>query len=129
MSAISFLLIFVPALSIILLILNIVLAVTKPDSQKISPFECGFSGFTDQTRAPFSVQFYLVGLLFLIFDLEILFIYPFAVSFYQISFTGFWIIILFLAILTIGFVYEFSKGVLSLTSKQTDSISSRPGAG
>jgi NADH-ubiquinone oxidoreductase chain 3 len=80
--------IFVPVLTVILLVLNLAFAVHRPDSEKVTSYECGFSAIP-QTRTPFSVQFYIVGILFLVFDLEILLIYPFSTSLYQIGSYGF----------------------------------------
>lgn len=114
MTPITIFLFFVPVLVLILLFLNVLFAVKKPDAEKVTPYECGFDSFS-QTRSPFSIQFYLVGILFIVFDLELLFIYPWAISLYNISLIGFWLGIIFLLILTIGFVYEFGKGALKFT--------------
>lgn len=95
-------------ISIALVLLNIIFSKTSPSLDKASPFECGFSSF-HQTRNPFNIYYYLIGLLFLIFDLEILLIYPFALS---TTTYGFYIFNLFLFFLAIGFIYEFCKGVL-----------------
>ncbi len=111
MSTLTFLVLFIPVLAVILLLVNTVLAVNKPYSEKVSPYECGFTPLGD-ARQKFSVQFYLVAILFIVFDLEVLFLFPFAVSLYEISTMGFWVVIFFLIILTIGFVYEWSKGAL-----------------
>lgn len=83
----------------------------------------GYGGFTPlgDARQKFSVQFYLVAILFIVFDLEVLFLFPFAVSLYEVSLMGFWIVILFLVILTIGFVYEWSKGALKFTKDPSTS--------
>lgn len=115
MTTLTFFFILVPILAGFLLLINLLFAVHKPDSEKISPFECGFTGFSGQTRSPFSISFYLVGLLFLIFDLEIALIYPYIVSCSNNSSYGLQIVIIFLVILTVGFVYEFSKGALKIT--------------
>lgn len=117
MTPISIYLLFVPILVLILLFLNILFAVHKPDAEKVTPYECGFDSFS-QTRSPFSIQFYLVGILFIVFDLELLFIYPWAISLYNINIIGFWLGILFLIILTIGFVYEYGKGALKFTDQR-----------
>jgi NADH:ubiquinone oxidoreductase subunit 3 (subunit A) len=111
MSTLTFLVLFIPVLAVALLLVNTVLAVNKPYSEKVSPYECGFTPLGD-ARQKFSVQFYLVAILFIVFDLEVLFLFPFAVSLYEISTMGFWVVIFFLIILTIGFVYEWSKGAL-----------------
>lgn len=116
---ITVLFIFVPILVLILLILNLLLAVHKPDTEKVTPYECGFNPIYGQVRAPFAIQYYLVGLLFLIFDLEIAVFYPLAVTLYQVSTYGFWVGTLFLILLTIGFVYEFGKGALYFTDHRS----------
>ena len=106
--------------------LNLLLAVHRPDSEKVQAYECGFSPIYGQTRSPFHVQFYLVGILFLIFDLEILLIYPLAVTLYQISTYGFWIFIVFLLVLTVGFVLEIGSGVLYFTDQKSAVTTLRP---
>lgn len=126
MSSLLLLFIFVPVLTGILLALNLLLAVHRPDSEKVQAYECGFSPIYGQTRSPFHVQFYLVGILFLIFDLEILLIYPLAVTLYQISTYGFWIFIVFLLVLTVGFVLEIGSGVLYFTDQKTTVSTLRP---
>ena len=83
----------------------------RPDSEKVSPYECGFDAF-DDARGRFDVRFYLVAILFIIFDLEIAFLFPWAVSLGGIGMLGFWSMVAFLAVLTIGFVYEWKKGAL-----------------
>ena len=83
----------------------------NPDPEKNTPFECGFDVFED-TRVEFDVRFYLVAILFIIFDLEIAFLFPWAVSLGNIGFFGFWSMMFFLLILTIGFIYEWKKGAL-----------------
>lgn len=116
---ITVLIIFVPILVLILLLLNLLLAVHKPDSEKVTPYECGFNPIYEQTRAPFNIQYYLVGILFLIFDLEIAVFYPLAVTLYQVSTYGFWIGMLFLLLLAAGFVFEFGKGALSFSDHRS----------
>ena len=116
MTTISIFLLFVPVLTLILLLVNLLLAVHRPDSEKVTPYECGFSPVYGQTRNPFSIQFYLVGILFLVFDLEILLTYPYAVNVYETSHYGFWIVMFFFFVLAVGFVYEFGKGALYFTS-------------
>nr|QTK22329.1 NADH dehydrogenase subunit 3 [Pneumocystis sp. 'macacae'] len=108
MTKIQILMLIVTLLSIIMVLLNKLFAKTSPTLEKIAPFECGFSSFS-QTRNPFDINYYLIGLLFLIFDLEILLIFPFALS---STIYGFYILILFLLLLTIGFVFELGKGVI-----------------
>lgn len=119
MNSITLFIIIVPILIIILLLTNLIFAIHRPDAEKVSSYECGFSPIYTQTRNPFSIQFYLVGILFLIFDIEIFTVFPFASSMYTIQSYGFWIIIIFFIILTIGFIYEFGKGALYFTSFNT----------
>jgi NADH-quinone oxidoreductase subunit A len=88
-----------------------ILARQRPDSEKLSPYECGFEPFED-ARIRFDVRYYLVAILFIIFDLEVAFLFPWAVSLGDIGLFGFWSMLLFLAVLTIGFVYEWKKGAL-----------------
>ncbi|MFO1059552.1 MAG: NADH-quinone oxidoreductase subunit A [Dongiaceae bacterium] len=90
---------------------SFVLARQKPDSEKLSPYECGFEAF-DDARRKFDVRFYLVAILFIIFDLEVAFLFPWAVSLGKIGAFGFWSMIGFLGVLTIGFIYEWKKGAL-----------------
>lgn len=119
MNAITILFLFVPVLVAILLMTNVLLAAHRPDTEKVTAYECGFSPIYGQTRAPFSIQYYLVGILFLIFDLEILLLYPIAVTLYSVSIYGFWIAIIFFTVLTLGFVYEISSGVLYFTDQRS----------
>jgi NADH-quinone oxidoreductase subunit A len=83
----------------------------NPDSEKLSPYECGFEPFSD-SRTKFDVRFYLVSILFIIFDLEVAFLFPWAISLGDIGLFGFWSMMIFLGVLTIGFVYEWKKGAL-----------------
>ena len=99
------------ALSLALLIVPFVVAYKAPDDEKLSAYECGFKAF-DDARMKFDVRFYLVSLLFIIFDLEVAFLFPWAVSFRDIGAFGFWSMMAFLGVLTIGFVYEWKKGAL-----------------
>ena len=114
MNALIILFIFVPVLALILLALNLIFSVHKPDSEKLTSYECGFSPIHNQTRTPFSVQFYLVAILFLVFDLEILLLFPIAGTLYQVSSFGFSIALLFFIVLTIGFILEIGSGAISL---------------
>ena len=98
-------------LSAIFVLLPIVIVKQKPDAEKLSAYECGFEAFTDN-RKQFDVRFYLVAILFIIFDLEVTFLFPWAISLRNIEFFGFWSMMVFLIILTIGFVYEWRKGAL-----------------
>lgn len=90
---------------------NLVLAKRKPDPEKLSTYECGFEPF-DDARRRFDVRFYLVAILFIIFDLEVAFLFPWAVSFSDLGWFGFWSMMVFLGVLTIGFIYEWKKGAL-----------------
>ena len=99
------------ALGLVLLLSAIVIAVRHPDSEKLSAYECGFNAF-DDARMKFDVRFYLVAILFIIFDLEIAFLFPWAVAFGEMSMTAFWSMMVFLAVLTVGFAYEWKKGAL-----------------
>jgi NADH:ubiquinone oxidoreductase subunit 3 (subunit A) len=119
MNSITILFLFVPVLVAILLMTNVLLAAHRPDTEKVTAYECGFSPIYGQTRAPFSIQYYLVGILFLIFDLEILLLYPIAVTLYSVSIYGFWIAIIFFTVLTLGFVYELGKGALYFTDQRS----------
>ncbi len=98
-------------LGIILILAAVVLAVRHPDPEKLSAYECGFNAF-DDARMKFDVRFYLVSILFIIFDLEIAFLFPWAVAFGTIGDVGFWSMMAFLAVLTIGFAYEWKKGAM-----------------
>jgi NADH-quinone oxidoreductase subunit A len=98
-------------LSAILLIAPFLVAYKQPDPEKMSAYECGFNAF-DDARMKFDVRFYLVAILFIIFDLEVAFLFPWAVSFGKIGLFGFWSMMVFLAVLTIGFIYEWKKGAL-----------------
>ena len=114
-----FLFIFVPILALVLLLLNFLLASHKPDEAKVSQYECGFNAIEGQTRSTFQVHFYIVGLLFLVFDLEILLLFPIAVTLYQVSTFGFSIAIIFFIVLTIGFVLEIGSGAIGLIDQKT----------
>ena len=98
-------------LSCAFIVINFLLSPKHPDPEKLSAYECGFEPFED-SRMEFDVRFYLVAILFIIFDLEIAFLFPWAVAFKDISFLGFWSMMVFLLILTIGFAYEWKKGAL-----------------
>ena len=94
-----------------MLVAPFLLAYRNPDSEKLSAYECGFNPF-DDARMKFDVRFYLVSLLFIIFDLEVAFLFPWAAAFRDIGASGFWSMIVFLGVLTVGFVYEWKKGAL-----------------
>ena len=95
----------------VLIVAAYLLAPQRPDSEKISAYECGFEAF-DDARSRFDVRFYLVAILFIIFDLEVAFLFPWAVALGDIGMLGFWSMMIFLGLLTIGFVYEWKKGAL-----------------
>jgi len=94
-----------------LLVAPFIIAVKNPDPEKVSAYECGFDPF-DDARMKFDVRFYLVAILFIIFDLEVAFLFPWAVAFKGVGWFGFWAMMVFLGVLTIGFVYEWRKGAL-----------------
>ena len=98
-------------LGLLLLLAAVILAVRNPDPEKVSAYECGFNAF-DDARMKFDVRFYLVAILFIIFDLEIAFLFPWAVAFGELTEVAFWSMMVFLAVLTVGFVYEWKKGAL-----------------
>ena len=98
-------------LSIAFVVINFILSPKKPDPEKLSAYECGFEPFND-SRMEFDVRFYLVAILFIIFDLEIAFLFPWAISLGNLGPLGFWSMMIFLFVLTIGFVYEWKKGAL-----------------
>ena len=99
------------ALGLILILAAAIVAVRNPDPEKVSAYECGFNAF-DDARMKFDERFYLVSILFIIFDLEVAFLFPWAVAFKDISMVGFWSMMVFLGVLTIGFAYEWKKGAL-----------------
>ncbi|MEZ0262780.1 MAG: NADH-quinone oxidoreductase subunit A [Alphaproteobacteria bacterium] len=98
-------------LSIAFVAISYLVAKQKPDSEKVSAYECGFEAF-DDARSKFDVRFYLVSILFIIFDLEIAFLFPWSISLGSIGLYGFWSMVVFLGVLTIGFIYEWRKGAL-----------------
>jgi NADH-quinone oxidoreductase subunit A len=94
-----------------LLVVPFLIAFKQPDPEKLSAYECGFNAF-DDARMKFDVRFYLVAILFIIFDLEVSFLFPWAVAFGKLGAFGFWSMMAFLAVLTVGFIYEWKKGAL-----------------
>ena len=98
-------------LSIGFIVLYFLFSPKNPDPEKLSAYECGFEAFSD-SRMEFDVRFYLVAILFIIFDLEIAFLFPWAVSLGNIGTLGFWSMMIFLFVLTVGFIYEWKKGAL-----------------
>ena len=116
MNNILMLFIFVPILSLILLALNLLLAPHMPYEAKVSAYECGYNSLPGQTRSTFQIQFYLVAILFLVFDLEILLLFPIAVSLYQVGTFGFSVALIFFVVLTIGFILEIGSGAIKFTA-------------
>ena len=98
-------------LAVIIVLASFIVSKQKPDSEKLSSYECGFEPFED-ARMKFDVRFYLVSILFIIFDLEVAFLFPWAIALGKIGLYGFWSMIVFLGVLTVGFIYEWRKGAL-----------------
>jgi len=98
-------------LSCAFVVINFILSPKSPDPEKLSAYECGFEPFED-SRMEFDVRFYLVAILFIIFDLEVAFLFPWAITLGKIGLFGFWSMMIFLTVLTIGFIYEWKKGAL-----------------
>ena len=98
-------------LAMVMIGASFVAARQRPNSEKLSPYECGFEPFED-ARVRFDVRYYLVAILFIIFDLEVTFLFPWAVVFHKVGAYGFWAMMVFLGVLTIGFIYEWKKGAL-----------------
>ena len=98
-------------ISIGFILINFISSPSNPDPEKLSAYECGFDAF-DDSRMEFDVRFYLVAILFIIFDLEIAFLFPWAITLGKTGIFGFWSMMIFLAVLTIGFIYEWKKGAL-----------------
>lgn len=119
----TFLFIFVVALSLIFLLLNFIFAPHNPYQEKYSIFECGFHSFLGQNRTQFGVKFFIFALVYLLLDLEIVMIYPFAVSEYENGVYGLIIVLIFILIVTAGFIFELGKNALKIESKQTKEIS------
>ena len=115
-----YLIIITPLLGLILLAINIIFALHSPYKEKNSPFECGFHSFISQNRTQFNISFFIFGILFLLFDLEILLVYPYVVSAYVNGVYGLMFMLIFFIALTLGFVFELGKGALKLTSRQND---------
>ena len=122
MTSQTFFLVFIPILAIILLAVNIILAPNNPYQEKDSAFECGFHSFLGQNRSEFSISFFIFALLFLLFDLEILLVYPYVVSGYANGIFGLIVMLIFFLVLTLGFAFELGKNALSIESKQTSII-------
>ncbi len=98
-------------ISLAILVVPFIVAYKQPDPEKLSAYECGFNAF-DDARMKFDVRFYLVAILFIIFDLEMSFMFPWAIAFGDLGLYGYWSMMVFLGVLTIGFIYEWRKGAL-----------------
>jgi NADH-ubiquinone oxidoreductase chain 3 len=118
MSSIVFFFIFILILSIILLLVNFVFAKHNPYMEKKTAFECGFHSFLGQNRTQFTISFFIFALLFLLFDLEILLVYPYTLSAYNNNIYGLFIMLIFFLLLTLGLVFELGKKALIIYSKQ-----------
>lgn len=118
MTTTTFFLFLIPVLGIILLLVNIILSPHNPYQEKDSAFECGFHSFLGQNRTQFSISFFIFALLFLLFDLEIILIYPYVVSAYTNGIYGLLIMIVFFLVLTLGFAFELGKNALKIESRQ-----------
>ncbi len=119
MSSIVFLFIFVFILTLVFLLLNFLFAPHSPYQEKYSIFECGFHSFLGQNRTQFGIKFFIFALIYLLLDLEILVIYPFGVSEYENNIYGLIIVLIFIIIITIGFVFELGKNALKIDSRQS----------
>ena len=118
MTSLTFFFIFIPILSLILLAINLLFSPHNPYQEKNSAFECGFHSFLGQNRTQFSISFFIFALLFLLFDLEILLVYPYIVSAYTNGIYGLIIMLVFFSVLTLGFVFELGKNALKIESRQ-----------
>ena len=121
MTSTTFFIIFIPILAVLLLAINLILAPHNPYQEKDSAFECGFNSFLGQNRTQFSVSFFIFALLFLLFDLEILLVYPYSVSTYTNDIYGLAVMMIFFVLLTLGFVFELGKNALTIDTRQTSS--------
>src|SRR5438067_7546184 len=122
MTTTTFFLLLIPVLGIILLLVNLILSPHNAYQEKDSAFECGFHSFLGQNRTQFSISFFIFALLFLLFDLEILLVYPYIVSAYSNGIYGLIIMLVFFFILTLGFVFELGKNALKIDSRQVSSF-------
>ena len=122
MNTLLMLFLIVPILAILLLGLNLLLAAHKPDEAKVSAYECGFSPVYGQTRSTFQIHFFLVALLFLVFDLEILLLFPIALTLYQVNMFGFSVALIFFIVLTIGFILEIGSDAIKVTSSFIENL-------
>lgn len=125
MTSMTFFLVFVPLLATIFIAVNFLLAPYKPYQEKNSPFECGFHSFLGQNRTQFSISFFIFALLFLLFDLEILLVYPYVVSAYANGVYGLMIMLIFFLALTLGFAFELGKNALKIDSRQMINLTNK----
>jgi NADH-ubiquinone oxidoreductase chain 3 len=117
MSAMTILILLVCVIALLFIFINLIFAPHNPYQEKSSAFECGFHNFL-QTRFPFNISFYIYGLLFLLFDLEIFLVFPYAVSSYKNEFYGLLVLLIFLIVVTLGFVFELGKDALNIPTRQ-----------
>jgi NADH-ubiquinone oxidoreductase chain 3 len=122
MTSITFFFILIPILGIVFLAVNFILAPHSPYQEKDSAFECGFHSFLGQNRTQFNISFFIFALLFLLFDLEILLVYPYVVSAYTNGLYGLIIMLIFFLVLTLGFAFELGKNALKIDSRQYKKI-------
>ena len=125
MTSITFFLFFIPLLAFIFLVINLVFAPHNPYQEKDSAFECGFHSFLGQNRTQFSISFFIFALLFLLFDLEILLVYPYVVSSYSNGIYGLTLMLIFFLALTLGFAFELGKNALKIDSRQMFILNSK----
>jgi NADH-ubiquinone oxidoreductase chain 3 len=125
MTSITFFLFFIPLLAFIFLVINLVFAPHNPYQEKDSAFECGFHSFLGQNRTQFSISFFIFALLFLLFDLEILLVYPYVVSSYNNGIYGLMLMLIFFLALTLGFAFELGKNALKIDSRQMFILNSK----
>ena len=120
MSSVTFLFVFVTILTIVFLLLNFILAPHNPYQEKYSIFECGFHSFLGQNRTQFGVKFFIFALVYLLLDLEILVIFPYGISVYENGIYGLIVVLIFIGIITAGFVFELGKNALKIDSRQSN---------
>jgi NADH-ubiquinone oxidoreductase chain 3 len=125
MTSITFFLFFIPLLALIFLGINLIFAPHNPYQEKDSAFECGFHSFLGQNRTQFSISFFIFALLFLLFDLEILLVYPYVVSSYNNGIYGLMLMLIFFLALTLGFAFELGKNALKIDSRQMFILNSK----
>ena len=124
MTSTTFFFVFVPIVAILLLVINLLFAPHNPYEEKDSVFECGFHSFLGQNRTQFTISFFIFALLFLLFDLEILLVYPYVVSAYTNGIYGLIIMLVFFLALTLGFVFELGENALKIDSRQVFNVGS-----